>query len=143
MCGLVGSLHLDRCGSPDRQVLTRMRESLSHRGPDDTGLHVQGRLGFGFRRLSVIDVEGGHQPMIDDQTGASIVFNGEIYNYRDLAAELGLRSHDLKSSSDTEVVLHAWERWGEGALDRHPRKGTAPGAGALPAAAIAHYVLHR
>lgn len=112
MCGLVVSLHLDRGGGPDRHVLTRMRESLSHRGPDDTGLHVQGRLGFGFRRLSVIDVEGGHQPMIDDQTGASIVFNGEIYNYRELRRELETLGHRFKTQSDTEVVLKSYGEWG-------------------------------
>ena len=118
MCGLVTSLHLNRRGGPDRAVLTRMRDSMSHRGPDDTGLHVQGRLGFAFRRLSVIDVEGGHQPMIDDETGAVLVFNGEIYNYRELRRELKTLGHRFKTESDTEVVLKSYVEWGSESVKR-------------------------
>ena len=118
MCGLVGSLHLDRSSGPDPRVLIRMRESLSHRGPDDAGLYVQGRLGFGFRRLSIIDIKGGHQPMIDDQTGVSLVFNGEVYNYRELRQELIALGHQFKTESDTEVVLKSYCEWGSDAVNR-------------------------
>ena len=118
MCGLVGSLLLDRSRGPDPRMLTRMRESLRHRGPDDSGLYVQGRLGFGFRRLSVIDVEGGHQPMIDDETGVSLVFNGEVYNYRELREELETLGHRFKTKSDTEVVLKSYCEWGIEAVNR-------------------------
>jgi len=95
-----------------------MRESLRHRGPDDSGLYVQGRVGFGFRRLSVIDVEGGHQPMIDEQTGVSLVFNGEVYNYRELRRELQALGHRFKNESDTEVVLKSYCEWGIHAVSR-------------------------
>lgn len=118
MCGLVTSLHLNRRGSPDRAVLVRMRDSMSHRGPDDTGLYVEGRLGFAFRRLSVIDVEGGHQPMIDDETGAILVFNGEIYNYRELRRELQTLGHRFKTESDTEVILKSYVEWGSESVKR-------------------------
>jgi asparagine synthase (glutamine-hydrolysing) len=91
---------------------------LSHRGPDDVGLYVQGRLGFGFRRLSIIDIKGGHQPMIDDQTGATLVFNGEVYNYRELRRELTALGHHFKTESDTEVVLKSYCEWGSDAVNR-------------------------
>jgi len=96
----------------------RMRESLRHRGPDDSGLHVDGRLGFGFCRLSVIDVEGGHQPMIDDETGATLVYNGEVYNFRELRRELETMGHRFKTESDTEVVLRSYLEWGIEAVKR-------------------------
>jgi asparagine synthase (glutamine-hydrolysing) len=96
----------------------RMRESLRHRGPDDSGLHVQGSLGFGFRRLSVIDLKGGHQPMIDDDTGATLVYNGEVYNYRELRNELETMGHQFKTESDTEVVLRSYLEWGMEAVKR-------------------------
>ena len=118
MCGLVGSLHLDRSRGPNPQVLIRMRESLRRRGPDDSGLYVKGRVGLGSRRLSVIDVEGGHQPITDDETGATLVFNGEVYNYRELRRELQTLGHRFKTESDTEVVLKSYCEWGIDAVSR-------------------------
>jgi asparagine synthase (glutamine-hydrolysing) len=95
-----------------------MRESLKHRGPDDCGLHIQGRLGLGFRRLSVIDVPGGHQPMVDDESGISLVFNGQVYNYRELRIELEMLGHRFRTESDTEVVLKSYAQWGAQSVNR-------------------------
>jgi len=118
MCGLVGSLHLNEEGVADPQLLLRMRDSLRHRGPDDCGLRVEGRLGFGFRRLSVIDLSGGRQPMVDDESGLSLVFNGEVYNYRELREELKALGQSFVTESDTEVVLKSYARWGAAAVER-------------------------
>jgi asparagine synthase (glutamine-hydrolyzing) len=118
MCGLVGSLHLDSSGIADPQLIIRMRESLRHRGPDDCGLHIQGRVGLGFRRLSIIDVSGGHQPMVDDESGLVLVFNGEVYNYRELRAELETLGQRFMTESDTEVVLKSYAQWGREAVNR-------------------------
>ena len=118
LCGIAGILRLHE-SRDDTAVVESMCEEIVRRGPDDAGIAREGRVTFGNRRLAILDLSAaGHQPMRGASGRYLITFNGEIYNYRDLAAELGLRSHDLKSSSDTEVVLHAWERWGEGALDR-------------------------
>jgi len=96
-----------------------MCAEIVRRGPDDAGIVRDGRVTFGNRRLAILDLsEAGHQPMRSASGRLLITFNGEIYNYRDIAADLGLGARDLKSHSDTEVILHAWERWGEGALDR-------------------------
>ncbi len=96
-----------------------MCAEIVRRGPDDSGVVREGRATFGNRRLAILDLSSaGHQPMRSVSERLLITFNGEIYNYRDLAAEMGLRERDLRSHSDTEIILHAWERWGEGALDR-------------------------
>lgn len=96
-----------------------MCAEIVRRGPDDAGTAREGRVTFGNRRLAILDLSpAGHQPMRSATGRLLITFNGEIYNYRDLASDLGLRDGDLRSHSDTEVILHAWERWGEGALER-------------------------
>ncbi len=118
MCGLVGALHLDSSGIADPQVVIRMRESLKHRGPDDCGLYIQERIGLGFRRLSIIDVSGGHQPMVDNESGLVLVFNGEVYNYRELRAELEALGQRFVTRSDTEVVLKSYAQWGRKAVNR-------------------------
>lgn len=118
MCGLVGSLHLESSGIADPQLIVRMRESLKHRGPDDYGLHIQGRVGLGFRRLSIIDVSGGRQPMVDDASGLVLVFNGEVYNYRELRGELETLGQRFETGSDTEVVLKSYAQWGCEAVNR-------------------------
>ena len=90
-----------------------MTETLAHRGPDDDGFFVEGRVGLGFRRLSIIDLSGGRQPIFNEDGSAAIIFNGEIYNYRDLAAELAAAGHTFKTRSDTETILHAYEEYGD------------------------------
>jgi len=119
MCGICGLWQRD--GVIDQVALTRMNDVQAHRGPDDSGayLSADGRLGLGFRRLAIIDLSPtGHQPMRNEDGKLWIVFNGEIYNYPALRKELVRAGHEFRSTSDTEVVLHGYEEWGERILDR-------------------------
>lgn len=113
MCGITGIVELD--GAPvDEAAVRRMTRILRHRGPDDEGSEVSGGLGFGHRRLSILDLSpGGHQPMSIDDGALSIVFNGEIYNFRSIRRELEQLGHTFRSQSDTEVILHAYRQWGD------------------------------
>ncbi|MEQ8857278.1 MAG: asparagine synthase (glutamine-hydrolyzing) [Pseudomonadales bacterium] len=109
---------------PGPGVLARMTDAIAHRGPDDHGYSEHGtrdgrwHVAFGHRRLSILDLEGGHQPLADSRSGNEIVFNGEIYNYRALRAELELEGFEFSTRSDTEVVLAAYTRWGEACVRR-------------------------
>jgi len=107
MCGLVVMLGLG--GRPaDATVLTRMAQRIAHRGPDDSGLYLDQHVGFGFRRLSILDLSpAGHQPMYSADGQLVIVFNGEIYNYIELRDELQAAGYCFRSTSDTEVLLAA------------------------------------
>jgi asparagine synthase (glutamine-hydrolysing) len=95
-----------------------MTKSLVHRGPDDEGYYVAGPLGFGFRRLSIIDIEGGHQPMADKEESVWVVFNGEIYNFGEIRRELEGYGHLFRTKSDTEVIVHGYKQWGDEVLNR-------------------------
>jgi asparagine synthase (glutamine-hydrolysing) len=118
MCGIAGILRLSE-PRDDRALVASMLEPLRRRGPDGEGLDREGPATLGHRRLAILDLsESGRQPMRSPGGRFVISFNGEIYNFRDLRDELGLRQEDLLSSSDTEILLRAWERWGPGALDR-------------------------
>ena len=111
MCGIAGIVALN--GSPpERETVERMRDSLLHRGPDDDGLLLHESVGFGMRRLSIIDLETGHQPISNEDGSVSVVFNGEIYNYRELRAALQARGHRFRTAADTEVIVHLWEEHG-------------------------------
>ncbi len=113
MCGIAGL-----AGTPaDAAVLERMAAAIAHRGPDDVGLMVEDRAGFAFRRLSIIDVAGGHQPIFNEDESAAIMLNGEIYNHHDLRAGLVDRGHRFRTRSDVETVLHLWEEKKERCLD--------------------------
>lgn len=117
MCGISGVV-LTR-GQVDSEDVVRMRDALTHRGPDDKGLHVTGRIGFGFRRLSIIDLSpDGAQPMCNEDRTIWLVYNGEIYNYAGLRDELLACGHQFRSKTDSEVIIHAFEEWGEACLDR-------------------------
>src|SRR3972149_4045333 len=105
MCGIAGMV-----GASDANVLRRMLDTMRHRGPDDLGLFVDDGVAIGQARLSIIDVAGGHQPILSEEGGACIVANGEIYNYRQLAEELG--RHSFRTKSDSEVPLHMYEEEG-------------------------------
>jgi asparagine synthase (glutamine-hydrolysing) len=94
-----------------------MANSIAHRGPDDSGYHVDGPLGFGFRRLSIIDLEGGHQPMSDQEESVWVVFNGEIYNFPELKLELEAHGHIFRTRCDTEVIVHGYKQWGDDVLN--------------------------
>ena len=108
MCGIAGYV-----GAAPPELLPGMVKALDHRGPDDSGVHVDGDAGLGMTRLAIIDLVAGRQPMAAEDGAAWIVFNGEIYNYRALRAELQARGHVFRTQSDTEVILHAWRAYGE------------------------------
>lgn len=112
MCGLTGMYHFHGA-PPDPSLVERMRDTLVHRGPDDAGLYTAPGVCFGFRRLSIIDLAGGHQPLFNEDGTVAVMLNGEIYNYRELRAELLVRGHRLATSSDTEVIAHLYEDHGE------------------------------
>jgi len=118
MCGIAGELSFE--GPVDSRVLRCMTDALVHRGPDDEGLYCEGQIGLGHRRLSIIDLSStGHQPMWTDDRSLGIVFNGEVYNYREIRPDLEARGYRFKGGSDTEVVLNAIHCWGlETALKR-------------------------
>lgn len=118
MCGFAGIFHRAGAKFTENQILEAMRDSAVHRGPDDAGLYSNGPIGLGFRRLSVIDVPGGHQPMIDPATGVAIVFNGEIYNYKELRGQLEKLGAVFRTRSDTEVLLRTFIQWGAAGVER-------------------------
>lgn len=111
MCGIVGIVRSDR-SDVDQALLGRMCDAIRHRGPDDDGFYVNGPVGLGMRRLSIIDVQGGHQPIHNQDRTAWIVFNGEIYNYRELREKLEKLGHTFYTNSDTEAIVHAYDRYG-------------------------------
>jgi asparagine synthase (glutamine-hydrolysing) len=112
MCAICGILKFDRTDPVDAAVIGSMAECMAHRGPDDTGVFLDGRVGLGFRRLSIIDLSGGHQPMTTPDGDVTIVFNGEIYNYGELTSELTAAGHRFQTRSDTETILHAYREHG-------------------------------
>ena len=118
MCGITGILALDSEGTIDRALLQRMTDRLSHRGPDGDGLHVEPGVGLGHRRLAIIDLSTGQQPLANEDDSVWVTFNGEIYNFAGLREELEAAGHRFRTHSDTEVIVHAWEEWGEACVER-------------------------
>lgn len=118
MCGITGIFDTKGRREIDRALLTRMNNSQAHRGPDGEGYHVEPGLGLGHRRLSIIDIATGQQPLYNEDKSVVVVFNGEIYNYQELIPELQALGHVFHTSSDTEVIVHAWEAWGERCVER-------------------------
>ncbi len=118
MCGIVGIFDLNGVAPIDRDVLHRMNETQFHRGPDEGGIHTEPGLGFGHRRLSIIDLSSGQQPLFNEDGSVVVTYNGEIYNFPELSDELKTAGHIFKTHSDTEVIVHAWEEWGEKCVDR-------------------------
>src|ERR1043166_7876410 len=117
MCGICGIVNVDRSAPVEPDLIERMTTVLVHRGPDDDGYFVEANAGFGHRRLSIIDLGGGKQPIFNEDESILIVFNGEIYNYADLTAELTKLGHQFKSRSDTEAIVHAYEQYGDACVD--------------------------
>jgi asparagine synthase (glutamine-hydrolysing) len=118
MCGICGILNLGGAGA-DRDAIERMTSTLAHRGPDDRGVLIDGPVALGHTRLSIIDLSPtGHQPMASEDGSVVIVYNGEVYNFPELAEELRQKGHHFRGRSDTEVVLHAWLEWGESSFQR-------------------------
>jgi len=118
MCGICGQYNFGSLAPVRRPDIQAMTQSIAHRGPDDEGYHFDGPLGFGFRRLSIIDLAGGHQPMSDREESVWIVFNGEIYNFQELRQELKNCGHVFQTNSDTEVIIHGYKQWGDEVLNR-------------------------
>ncbi len=118
MCGITGIFDTRGKREIDRAALQRMNESQHHRGPDEGSVHVEPGLGFGHRRLSIIDVATGQQPLFNEDGSVCVVFNGEIYNFQELVPELEALGHVFRTRSDTEVIVHAWEAWGEESVKR-------------------------
>src|SRR6058998_4264113 len=118
MCGIVGIVKLNPLETVDEECLKRMRDVLQHRGPDDKGLVIDGPVGLGHRRLAIVDVRGGHQPMANEDGTVWIVFNGEIYNHAELRPRLEACGHRYRTRSDTETILHLYEEEGERCVER-------------------------
>lgn len=118
MCGIVGIFDLLGNRVINRDLLNKMNETQFHRGPDEGGIHVEPGLGFGHRRLSIIDLSSGKQPLFNEDGSVVVTYNGEIYNFRELSDELKAMGHTFRTHSDTEVIVHAWEQWGEDCVKR-------------------------
>ena len=118
MCGLVGIFHQSGPAPIDRKLLSEMNDSLIHRGPDGGGVFTEPGIGLGHRRLSIIDLSSGDQPMSNQDGSITIVFNGEIYNFPDLRSELQSLGYAFRTHSDTEVIIHGWDAWGPTCLQR-------------------------
>lgn len=112
MCGITGFLHFEKQRIADSVVLKNMTDSIAHRGPDGEGFYCHQNVGLGHRRLSIIDLDTGSQPMFSDDRSIVIVFNGEIYNYIELRQELKMAGHRFHTDSDTEVIIKAYQQWG-------------------------------
>lgn len=118
MCGICGQYNFGSQAPVSRHDIEAMAKAILHRGPDDEGYYIEGPLGLGFRRLSIIDLAGGHQPMSDNEELVWVIFNGEIYNFRELRRELESYGHVFRTHSDTEVVVHGYKQWGDEVLNR-------------------------
>ena len=117
MCGIAG--FVNQKGEPaTAQQVRRMIDAIVHRGPDDEGIHAKGNVGLGMRRLSIIDVAGGHQPIYNEDRSISIVFNGEIYNFPELRRELESHQHKFSTHSDTEIIVHLYEEMGANCVNK-------------------------
>jgi len=118
MCGIVGIFALHGNPEIDRELLSRMNETQHHRGPDEGGIHLDAGIGLGHRRLSIVDLSTGQQPLFNEDGNVVVVFNGMIYNYQALMTELTALGHTFRSRCDTEVIVHAWEQWGPACVTR-------------------------
>src|SRR5262249_30552146 len=113
MCGICGIVNFNASEPVDGHLVQRMNDVQAHRGPDDQGYFIEENVGLGHRRLSIIDLSGGKQPMFNEDGSVVVVFNGEIYNYADLTGRLISQGHHFKTRSDTETIVHAYEQYGE------------------------------
>ena len=118
MCGIAGRFNFDPLRPVDRTVLESMTDAIAHRGPDASGYHIGPGIGLGHRRLSIIDLATGDQPLANEDGTIWTVFNGEIYNFADVRAELEARGHRFRTGADTEIIVHGYEEWGERCVDR-------------------------
>ena len=117
MCGLVGFID-NRSKAEKKKIIKSMSDKIIHRGPDGEGFFVDNSIAMGFRRLSIIDLEGGNQPLYSEDENLVINFNGEVYNYKELREDLIEKGHIFKTEADTEVVLHGYEEYGTDILKK-------------------------
>ena len=115
MCGFCG--FTGQIATPE-EILEKMKNKIIHRGPDSGGSHIDNGIAMGFRRLSFLDLEGGHQPIYNETKDMVITFNGEIYNHQEIREELEAKGHVMGSHADTEVLIHGYEEWGEDILQK-------------------------
>src|SRR5688572_26466553 len=118
MCGIAGRFNYDPSHPVDTDVLASMTDAVAHRGPDSAGYFQAPGIGLGHRRLSIIDLATGDQPLGNEDGRVQVVFNGEIYNFAEVRAELVARGHRFRTNSDTEIIVHGYEEWGERCVDR-------------------------
>src|SRR5438874_2556380 len=118
MCGICGQFNFASDGPVEPTTVRHMTDTIAHRGPDDEGYFISGPIGLGFRRLSIIDLAGGHQPMFDAERSVCVIFNGEIYNYKELRVELERCGHSFRTNCDTEVIVHGYKEWGTDVLNQ-------------------------
>src|SRR5215203_1903056 len=119
MCGINGIAYTLASGRPvDKGGLVQMRDTLAHRGPDESGIFVNGNVGLGHRRLSIVDLANGQQPMFNGDRTKAIVYNGEIYNHNDLRKELVKKGYKYSSNCDTETILHLYEEYGTNCVSK-------------------------
>ena len=149
MCGIAGIIHRDPSHAVNEALLHRMCLSLRHRGPDDQGIFRQGAVGLGVRRLSIIDLDTGHQPIPNETGTMAVVLNGEIYNFRHLRRHLEAQGHQFRTQTDTEVIVHLYEEHGVEAVQQlrgeagenqvaHARLGMTQNIGGSGATIITH-----
>src|SRR5579863_7436034 len=112
MCGICGMMSFDRAAGVERVHLEAMNQQIAHRGPDDGGFYVAGNVGLAMRRLSIIDLKTGHQPVTNEDESVWIVYNGEIYNHQDLRPGLEARGYRYRAHADTETIVHLYEEYG-------------------------------
>src|SRR3954468_10962901 len=113
MCGIAGFVSCVQLGPDAREQAIRMRDVITHRGPDEAGLHLDCRAALAHRRLSIVDLRTGQQPLSNEDESIWVVFNGEIYNHGDIRKDLEARGHRYRTHSDTESIVHAYEEWGD------------------------------
>ena len=118
MCGICGKFSFENSAKVERSLIEAMLDTIRHRGPDDQGIHLSPGVGLGHTRLSIIDLAGGHQPLCNEDGSVWIVFNGEIYNYRELRGFLLSKGHRFKTNSDTEVIVHLYEELGSASVEK-------------------------
>ena len=118
MCGFVGYVNAENDKETNQKIIKAMADRIIHRGPDQDDYYVDSEVSLGFRRLSIIDLDGGSQPITNEDGSRVIVFNGEIYNYQEIREELIEKGHIFKTKTDTEVILHGFEEYGKDILTR-------------------------
>lgn len=116
MCGITGLIHFEKDKPISKQLLKKMTDTIHYRGPDDEGFYFKENIGLGFRRLSIIDLSTGHQPLSNEDGSIWIVFNGEIYNFLELRDNLIKQGHRFNTRTDTEVIVHLYEQHGKDCL---------------------------